>query len=246
MIRINLLPAEKRKQERTPLPRLTLIMFTAAAATGIVIWILWILLEIKKTKYDIETVTADLKSLQLRLPEYTARTEERDKLKAKITEIDSLSSRDMDDGWWRAINALWDVINNHPRVWIDELRVHDEHGVQSEFKRADPDDKMIPPYGVSMRCHVAGDEVLEMTKFRNALKDNAILKETLTFVNINVDWKIDDEKDFEIKSSMSFNIVMVGAPPNYKPKKKGAAPPAGAAAAAVPAPAPAPGTGGVK
>ena len=246
MIRINLLPAEKRKQERTPLPRLTLIMITAAVATGLILYVTYILLEIRKTQNEIDAVTADLKSLQLRIPEFTRLTEERDKLVAKKNEIDALSKRDMDDGWWRAINALWDVINAYPRVWIDELRVLDEHGIQTEFKRADPDDKMIPPYGVTLRCHVAGDEVPEMTKFRNALKDNATLKETLTFVNINIDWKVDEEKDFDIKSSISFSIVMVGPPPDKKPKKKGAPPPAGAAAAAAPAPVPAPGTGGAK
>jgi len=242
MIRINLLPAEKRKAERTPLPRLTLIMLTAAAATGIVIWVLWILLEIKKTDDEITQATAQLKTYQQKLPEFQALTDKVTKLQAKIQEIDSLTTRDMDDGWWRAINALWDVINAHPRVWIDELRVLNEHSIQTEFKRSDPDSKIVPPYGVTLKCHVAGEDVAEMTKFRNALKAHAIVQETLYNVNINIDWKIDDEKDFDIKNSISFSVTLAG--PMTKPKKKGAPPPAGSAAAG--APAPAVGGGGAK
>lgn len=245
MIRINLLPAEKRKVERTPLPRLTLIIATAGAATGLLVWIAWILLEISKTSSDIENATNELNSLKPRLPEFERLTAQRDKLKAKITEIDDLSKRDVDEGWWRAVNALWDVINNSPRVWIDELRAIDERAVQSEVKRADPDDKMTPPYGVILRCHVAGDEVIEMTKFRNALKAHPVLQETLTFININVDWKVEDEKDFDIRNSISFSVTLVG--PMSKPRKKGAPPAAGAAAAGTaPAGAPAAPAGGAK
>lgn len=246
MIRINLLPAEKRKVERTPLPRLTLIMITAAAAAGLLVWIAWILLEISKTSSEIENATSELNGLKTKLPEFEALTAKRDKLKAKITEIDELSKRDVDEGWWRAINALWDVINNSPRIWIDELRALDERAVQPEVKRADPDDKMAPPYGATMRCHVAGDEVVEMTRFRNALKAHPVLQETLTFVNINVDWKVDDEKDFDVKNSISFTVTLVG--PMSKPKKKGAPPAAAgpAAAGTAPAGAPAAPAGGAK
>jgi len=221
MIRINLLPAEKRKAERTPLPRLALIMATSAVATVLLVYIAWILMKIKLTSDEIDAKTSELASLQPRLAEYEQVTRRRDALRAKITEIDDLSKRQMEDGWWRAVNALWDVINNHPRVWVDDIRILDERSVQSEPRRADADDKLAPPYGVSFRCHVAGDEVAEMTRFRTALKAHPVLQETLTYVNMNVDWKVDDEKDYN-SQSVSFAISMWGA--LTKPKKKGAPP----------------------
>lgn len=242
MIRINLLPAEKRKAEKTPLPRLTLIMLTAAAATGLVFWVLVLLLKIKSTGDEITDFSNQLNSKQMKddLAKFDTLTKEKGRLTAKLNEIRDLSKRQVEDGWWRAINALWDVINSYPRVWIDDIRALDERAVQGEVKRADADDKLAPPYGVTMRCHVAGDEVVEMTRFRNALKDNPILKETLTYINMNVDWKVDDEKEYN-SSSISFNVSMWGA--MTKPKKKGAVPPGkGPATAGAPA-APA---GGVK
>lgn len=236
MIRINLLPTEKRKQERTPLPRLALIMTTAAAATVLILWVLWILLKIKTTGDEIRDMNTELASLQTRLAEYELLTTQKAQRETKLTEIRELVKRPMEDGWWRAVNALWDVINNHPRVWIDDLRVLDERTIQSEVKRADTDDKTAPPYGITMRCHVAGDDVAEMTKFRNALKAHPVLQETLTNINKNLDWKIDREQDFNA-DSISFSVGMWG--PMSKPKKKGAPPPgkAGPTAGAPAAPA---------
>jgi hypothetical protein len=244
MIRINLLPAEKRKAERTPLPRLALIMTTAAAATVLFLYIAWILLEIKRTSDDIDDKTNQLNRLQADVAKFDQLTARSGQLRQKLQELSDLTKRDVDEGWWRAVNALWDVINAHPRVWIDDLRVLDERSVQSEVKRADADDKMAPPYGVTMKCHVAGEDLIEMTKFRNALKNNTVLQETLTFLNINVDWKIDDEKDFSESSSVSFNVALFG--PTSPPKRKGAPPPGGAASTAAPGTAPAAPAGGVK
>ncbi len=236
MIRINLLPIEKRKAEKTPIGRLSLVMATAAVAAGLLVWIAAVLLQIKNTTEEIEAKRSELASLQTRLAEHTQLTNRRNELRAKITEIDDLSKRHIEDGSWRAINALWDVINNHPRVWIDDLRILDERTVQGEVKRADTDDKTAPPFGVALRCHVAGDEVVEMTRFRNALKADPVLQEMLTYINMNVDWKIDDEKEAgAIATSISFSVSMWGA--NTRPKRKGTTPPKVTAAAASAAPA---------
>lgn len=226
MIRINLLPAEKRKAERTPLPRLTLIMATAAAATILVVWIVWILIKIKNTTDEINDTTAKLNSptMKANLKMYDQLVAEQADLNRKITEIGDLVDRKMKAPWWRAVNALWDVINNHPRVWIDDFRALDERSVQGNVRQSDPDDKTAPPAGITMRCHVSGDEVAEMTKFRNALKANLVLKEWLTFVNINVDWTVSEEPEYK-SSSIGFTVSMWG--PTKPIERKGAQPPGG-------------------
>src|ERR1043166_9173210 len=224
MIRINLLPAEKRKAERTPLPRLTLLMATAAAATLIIAYIALILIRIRNTNNEINDINGRLNSPQMKanLALFDKLTAEQADLTRKVTEIRDLTDRKMKAPWWRAINALWDVINAHPRVWIDDIKALDERAIQGAVKQADPDDKTAPPAGIQVRCHVSGDEVAEMTKFRTALKNNAVLKEWLTFININVDWKIDDETEFK-SNSISFNISMWG--PTKPLEKKGVQPP---------------------
>lgn len=218
MIKINLLPAEKRKAERTPLPRFLLIASTAAAFFILVFYNLFILKLISDVKYDIGQQNIALEKLKPFVKEHDDLMTQKTQLTAKVKEIEDLIHRDTE--YWRTVNALWDVIHNNPRVWIDDLRILDVKSAPSEHKRVNPDSKEAVAYGVTMRCHVATDDVTEMTKFRRALKDNLILQETLTNINMNVDWRVDEEKTFEEGHSIGFQISMFGLA--TKPSRKGA------------------------
>ncbi len=225
MIRINLLPTDKRKAERTPLPRFFLIMATAAAAALVIVYVLWALVLIKQKEDAIRDQQEILASLQKGVAEFEKLFQREAALRLKVQEIKGLVSRDVQGGWWRAIDALWTVIHENPKVWIDDVRILDERSVQSEVKRINPDASFTPhapPYGVTLRCHVAGSEVTEMTRFRAALKENAVLQETLWYINFNPDWKEDEEKDFRESKSLSFSISMWGSATPPKRKAPGA------------------------
>jgi len=221
MIKINLLPTEKRKAERTPLPRFLLIASTAAAFFILLFYNLFVLKMISDTQDDIARENKVLADLQPAVAEYDKLVTDETALKNKVKEIQSLINREVE--YWRTINALWDVIHNNPRVWIDDIRVLDTRTAPSDLRRIEPDNKEPVAYGITMRCHVAGEEVNEMTKFRKALKENPILQETLTLINFNVAWAVTEEKDKGMVSDESriidFEISMFGLA--NKPKRKG-------------------------
>jgi hypothetical protein len=223
MIKINLLPTEKRKAERTPLPRFLLIASTAAAFFILLFYNLFILKMISDTTEEIKRQQENLARLRPDVELHDKLLAEETALKNKVREIESLISREVE--YWRTINALWDVIHNNPRVWIDDIRILDARGAPGELRRVDPDSKDAVAYGVGMRCHVAGDEVTEMTKFRKALKDHPILQETLTLINFNVQWSVQDERGLSSEEvhSIDFDISMFGLA--TKPKRKSAVPP---------------------
>ena len=221
MIKINLLPTEKRKAERTPLPRFLLIAATAATFFILLFYNLWILKKISDVKDEIASQSRVLNDLGPFVKQYDELSAEEARLKAKVNEIKELIGRDVE--YWRTVNALWDVVHSNPRVWLDDLKILDAKSAPGELKRIDPDSKDTPPYGVSFRCHVAGEDVSEMTKFRTALKDNPTLQETLTLINFNVDWRVNEEKQFEETHSIDFSVSMFGlATP---PKRQAPEPP---------------------
>src|SRR6185436_4972531 len=222
MIKINLLPTEKRKAERTPLPRFLLIASTAAAFFILLFYNLFVLKMISDTQDDIAREKKALNDLQPFVAEHDKLVAEGPAPKNKDKEIESLINRDVE--YWRTVNALWDVIHNNPRVWIDDIRVLDTRTAPGDLRRVDPESKEAVAYGITMRCHVAGEEVTEMTKFRKALKENAILQETLTLINFNVAWVVMEEKSQDRTSSdenriIDFEISMFGLA--NKPKRKG-------------------------
>jgi hypothetical protein len=243
MIKINLLPTEKRKAERTPLPRFLLIASTAAAFFILLFYNLFILKMISDVKDETVNQNKVLADLGPAVAKYDKLLAESEALKNKVREIEGLITRDVE--YWRTVNGLWDVIHNNPRVWIDDIRILDARSAPGELKRVDPEAKDSVAYGVSMKCHVAGDEVTEMTKFRKSLKDHPILQETLTLINFNVGWHVNEEKEkgIEENHSIDFEISMFGlATP---PKRKSPAPPAPKASVPIKA-APAPVQGGAK
>jgi cell division protein FtsB len=248
MIRINLLPTEKRKAERTPLPRFLLIASTAAAFFILLFYNLWVLKMISDVVDETKNQRNLLASLQPKVQEYERLLAEETALKNKVKEIESLVTRDVE--YWRMVNALWDVIHANPRVWIDDFRILDSRTAPGDLRRVDPETKEAVAYGVSMKCHVAGDDVTEMTKFRKALKEHPLLQEILTLINFNVMWTVMEDKtikDVEETHIIDFEISMYGlATP---PKRKPPAPPAKSGATPIsttPAPAPAPPQGGTK
>lgn len=235
MIKINLLPTEKRKAERTPLPRFLLIASTAAAFFILLFYNLWILKLISDKKDEIAQQQAELQRLQPFVQEHDRLLARQTELQNKVREIEGLISRDVE--FWRTVNALWEVIHQNPRVWIDDIRILDARAAPGELRRSDPETKEAVAYAVTMRCHVAGEEVTEMTKFRKALKENLILQETLTLINFDVDWRVvsETEKDSPETHSIDFQISMFGL---AVPPKRKAPPPPGAKPAAVPVSAP--------
>ncbi len=247
MIKINLLPTEKRKAERTPLPRFLLIASTAAAFFILLFYNLWILKRISDVVDETKNQNNILVSLKPKVDEYERLLAEETALKNKVKEIEGLITRDVE--YWRMVNALWDVIHSNPRVWIDDFRVLDARTAPGELRRVDPEAKDAIAYGVAMRCHVAGDDVIEMTKFRKALKEHPLLQEILTLINFNVMWNVTEEKMKEVEEThaIDFDISMFGLATPPKRKTVAPAPPkAGGSTPIKATPAPAPAQGGSK
>lgn len=210
MIRINLLPVEKRKAERTPVPRFFLIVVTAGVAAGVFFYILYVILEINRVSGEIEQQQTLFNSLQPQVGEHDRLVGRKSAAEGKYREISGVLARGVPIGFWRVASAVWDVLNAHHKVWIDDFRMMDATAAQTELKRYHPDSREAPRYGVSMRCHVAGSEVHEMTRFRKALKEHPVLMEHLPVINFNPDWKIDEEREYVQRHSISFSVALFG------------------------------------
>jgi len=222
MIKINLLPAEKRKAERTPLPRFGLIMVDVAALGLVLLALIISWIQIVNTGNQIEAKKTELAGLQEAVKKHDAlladvelRTRELASLK-KVTDQRPFE-------WWKVFDAVWDVVENNKRVWLDSIDLVDGKAAETRLKAFDPDTQIKPTYGVILKCHVGGLDVKGLTGFRMDLKNNEYLMKMFPTVNFDTQWQVSDQKDFLEKYSLDFEVLLV----NSGQKDEGQTAPAG-------------------
>ncbi len=211
MIKINLLPPNERPVDRTPLPRFLLIVADAVVGAAVVAYLAYLVL------VQVKAVDADLQENRRKLADYAADAREHDRLEAKIQEklakikeIDQVAGRDI--VWHEVIDALWTVVARNEHVWFDEIKVLDDRSVQAIVRKNDPQAKQFPPYGLQIKCHAAGLNAQDITRFRMDLKKNATLAAALPVMNFNPDFRATPERDYVEEYSMVFEVVMMPDP----------------------------------
>jgi len=211
MIKINLLPLEKRKAERTPLPRFGLILANVAAAAAIVCIVIIELIRIAVNNSSINELETKSASLEKDAKAYDAEFDLNTKLRAKAGEVKSISGSPVE--WWKVIDALWDVIHDNPKVWLDDIVMLDATTAKSAATAYDPASTATPPFGMTFACHSAGLDVSVLTKFRNDLRLKDLLRRTFQEINFNPEWTTAEHDEFSEKFSLNFKVQMIGATP---------------------------------
>lgn len=220
MIRINLLPVEKRKAERTPLPRFGLIVVDVGVLTLVVFGCAYLLLQINNVRRDINNLKTEVASLEPDVQRHQQLTSQIKTLEATLGEISRTAGRPVE--WWRAMDALWEVIHFNPRIWVDEITVLDAKTAETQAKSYNPEFIGLPPYGLYLKCHCAGRDVKELTKFRMDLKRSQDLAKFFQEINWDAQWSVEDEKEFVEQYSMQFDVRLIGR--QQLPGMPGAAP----------------------
>lgn len=211
MIRINLLPVDKRRKERTPLPRLGLVVLDAAVFTVILFYAIFVFFQIGDREREIASLQSALTSLDPAVRKHADLTTYIRKLEGTVREIESTIGEEAKRHyWWQSMDALWDVIHQNPKIWIDEITVLDDRQAQSAARKHNPDFGGLPPFGVSIKCHASGRDIGPVTKFRKDLKRHAGLRKWFQEINWDVQWNVAEEEDFVEKYSLNFDINLIG------------------------------------
>jgi len=111
---------------------------------------------------------------------------------------------------WSAVNAIWDVIHENPKVWVMDFRLLEGDEAQREYRRIDPESKEGVRYGITIQGRVQGDEVSALTRFRNCLKSHPALSKKLPIVSANLDWRIVRKTDRDDEFGINFTATLFG------------------------------------
>ncbi len=208
MIKINLLPVEKRKAERTPLPRLGLILTNVVVLGLVLVVVVWLFISAKHREDQIASLDNDIEKLKPDEARFEKLKAESGNLEAQVTNLRLVTGR-RPFPWWQVFDSVWDVVQQNPKVWLDSIEVLEGKTVDQKLKSADPKYKGGASYGVLLKCHSGGLDVKNFTDFRMALKGHKTLSALFPQINFQTEWKVSDQKEFLEQFSLDYEVILV-------------------------------------
>jgi cell division protein FtsB len=171
MLKINLIPFERRRKERTPLPRFFGIIVAVVICLGVLGWDVKTMMDTKKVKEDIAGKQAELAKVEAILNQIPALEQKINALKTWKESAEKITKSRVFK-WWHAVDTLFDVLHEdeNQTIWISSFECSDKSIGGSKVKKAI--EAMI-----KMNCQaVSHDEIKSpitvMTDFRRRLKTN--------------------------------------------------------------------------
>jgi uncharacterized protein YoxC len=209
MIKINLLPLDKRKTERTPLKGAGLMVADAIviAVVAILIVIHWI--QIGNLDTEIKAKKETLASLQKDVKVHDDLLAKSQRLQAEFNDLQKITAT-RPFKWSEVVDAVWDAVNKHKRVWLDSIEQMDGKQVESKMKALDGKTPVTGvKYGILLKCHVAGIDVRSITAFRQELKESPRVARFFPGMNFDMQWNLMEQKEFTEKYSLDFEIMLI-------------------------------------
>jgi hypothetical protein len=204
MIRINLLPQERQRKERTPLPRFLAMNAAIIICALLLFWNAYLFMGIKRLKTEGEAKKENLSSMLKQVEPYDQMLVEEknlsewNKAAAEIKNTRSFL-------WWEKIDELWDIIHSARDIWITSLQALD--GPPSSFRRSG--DVKIEA-SISMNCLAAGASSERMTSFRITLKNHPGLRETFNFgLNEPPQFHVEAQPEYKEEFAVKFDIDLM-------------------------------------
>ena len=210
MIKINLLPLDKRKTERTPLKGAGLMIADAAIFVGVAILVVISLIQISNTNAEIAQHEKTLKELDPAVKEHDRLALLTKKREGELKDLEAVTGTRPFE-WSQVIDLIWDSVAKHKRVWLDSIELTDGKTMESRLKGVDPTTPLagMIKHGIVLKCHVSGLDVRAMTAFRKELRENADLARFFPIMNFDVQYGKNDERDAVEKFSLEFEISLV-------------------------------------
>lgn len=208
MIRVNLLPPDRRRPEKTPLPSFLLVLVAAALATGVLVILAFIGVNIMNVGKDIKDHDQQIAGLQGAVDEWKQLNEEVGAAEKREKTIKDLSKRPV--VWSEVLDHVWSILDAEKSLFITDLRMLDE--AQARGYALGPGGRPLPrgqspEYGLLMEVRIFGHDTTRMTNLRAAFAGKKEIHDVLPLMNAKptILYKIDSTDG----PQMEFTLVLL-------------------------------------
>lgn len=213
MLKINLLPLERRHKDKTPILRLLAIYAAVVLSLVVLFWDVASYLKIGRGRQELDNQKKELVILKEATRGFDVVQKEVNNLKKRTETIETIqASRSF--LWWETIDQLLDVICDNPKVWLVSL----EGGGLSSKSRSKPGQtgQQIEAE-LKFDCLSAGLDINLMTNFRTILKNHPGLKADFPVINEPPEFEATVQTDYKEGYALRFDITLGRV--KQKPKK---------------------------
>jgi hypothetical protein len=201
MIRINILPEERRRKEKTPLPRFLAMNAAIIVCLLLGVWNVWMYFDIKGQSDILKSSKEELADLQKQTANYNKLLADEKKL-AEWNSAATQIKNTREFYWWEKVDELWDVIYSAKDIWITSFNA-------SETAPSSVRGKAQVSAAISMGCFATGMSSDRMTSFRMRLKSHPKLKETFNLgINDPPQFTVVAQPQFKEEFAVRFDIDM--------------------------------------
>jgi hypothetical protein len=223
MLKVNLLPPEKRKLKRTPYYALVPLVVSVALLTGSMAAAAYFWLENQRLEGEIANAEQEVASLTPKKMEYESLVAQIQQESGRIRSIEQMTQRKV--LWGDVMAAVVEVTSKNPRVWLDEVVYLDRGRAEAMDRKYNPQSSLKPPFGISARCNIAPDLIEDpkkpgsykavtnvdyMIKFRRDLKEHPKLRQIFPEFHPKIpEWADQADQDSKEAVKMSFEVILL-------------------------------------
>jgi FtsZ-binding cell division protein ZapB len=221
MLRINLLPPERRRLRRTPLYALLpltlgVMLVAGSSAMAAYFWVLKAAID-----KDIEATEALINSKQHVRAKHQQLTNDLAKIRADMASINQIVKTEQPK-WSEILRALVEVSSKNPTVWFDKIDILNATSASAALRRFSPQARQQPLFGIQLDCNVAPEKLTEegkisfvgnpelIMKFREDLKSHPAIKEAFKeFWPVHPDWQSAPEQGANEGFKLKFSVFLI-------------------------------------
>ncbi len=210
MLKINLLPFERRHKDKTPILRLLSIYAAVVLSLVVLFWDVATYLKIGRGRQELDNKKKELIILKEATSGFDTVQKEVDNLKKRTETIETIqASRSF--LWWETVDQLLDVVCDNPKMWLVSL----EGGELSGKSRSKPGQQIEAE--LKFDCLSAGLDIDLMTNFRTILKNHPGLKAGFPVINEIPEFQAKVMTEYKEGWALEFEIELSRI--KQKPKK---------------------------
>jgi hypothetical protein len=215
MVKINLLPIEKRRPERTPLPRFLAIVGGVGLVISLVFFLLWMkFIWIANAREDLDARNADYGKpmTQEILKKYDTLKAQKDTFDSRAATIDKLKPPFR---WTDVLDLLCDKLETpHKKIWFDEIKVFEPNDLRMKQQETGfPVESGLVVDGHAVSANPEGlltfrYDIMQPAKKAEGASAQKTRKAIIDYfaggINRSVSFTLKDQNDYEEGASQNF------------------------------------------